>query len=102
MMDQKAIREILRAKTDREIARLLRQSYRVLNLHKRQWTGRFHRERWTEYEIKLLGKMRDEEMSKIFKRSTTAIAAKRESFGISIFQPQRIRWSKREIEMLGK
>ena len=84
---QQAIREILRAKTDREIARMLRQSYRLLNLHKRKPSNISHREPWTEYELKLLGKMRDEEMSKIFTRSTTAIAAKRESLGIPIFAP---------------
>jgi len=37
-----------------------------------------------------------------FRRSVIAVAAKRESFGIPIFAPQRIRWSKREIELLGK
>jgi hypothetical protein len=99
---QRAIREILRAKTDREIARMLRQSYRLLNLHKRKPSNISHREPWTEYELKLLGKMRDEEMSKIFKRTTTAIAAKRESLGIPIFAPEQIRWSTREIELLGK
>lgn len=48
-----AIREIFKANTDREIALPLRQSYRVLNLHKRRWTGRYHREPWTDYELKL-------------------------------------------------
>jgi len=30
------------------------------------------------------------------------VAGKRESLGIIIFAPQRVRWSKREIELLGK
>jgi hypothetical protein len=35
-------------------------------------------------------------------RSVDAVAVKREALGIPIFAPQRIRWSKREIEMLGQ
>jgi len=100
--ERKAIRELIRAKSDREIARLLRQSYRVLNLHRRRPSTISHRERWTDYEIRLLGRIRDEELAKLIRRGVTAVAGKRESLGIAILAPQRIRWSKREIELLGK
>src|SRR5215469_8151988 len=99
---QRAILRILRAKSDREIASLLRQSYRLLNLHTRRRSNWSRRERWTDYELRLLGRMRDEEMAKLFRRNRNAVAAKRESLGISIFAPQRIRWCRREIELLGK
>src|ERR1051326_4726439 len=39
---------------------------------------------------------------KLLRRSVPAVAAKRESLDIPIFAPQRIRWAKREIELLGK
>lgn len=100
--EQKAIRELIRAKSDREIARLLRQSYRLLNLHRRRRSSVLHRERWTEYELRLLGRIRDEELAKLLRRGVAAVAGKRESLGIPIFAPQRIRWSKREVELLGK
>jgi len=32
----------------------------------------------------------------------SVVADKHESLGIPIFGPQRVRWSKREIELLGK
>jgi len=91
-----AIRKILRAKSDREIARLLRQSYRVLNLHRRQRSTISHRERWTDYELRLLGEfgMRN---AKLLRRGVTAVEGKREALGIPVFAPQRIRWSKREL-----
>src|SRR5205823_12479466 len=97
-----AVRELIRAKSDREIARLLRQSYRLLNLHRRRRSTISHRERWTDYELRLLGRIRDEELAKLIRRGVTAVAGKRESLGIPIFAPQRIRWSKREIELLSK
>ena len=99
---QTAVRAILRAKSDREIARLLRRSYRLLNLHRRRRSSWSHRERWTDYELRLLGRMRDEKLARLFRRSVGAVAAKRESRDIPIFAPQRIRWSRREIELLGK
>lgn len=98
--ETKAIREFIRAKSDREIARLLRQSYPLLNLHRRRRSNISDRERWTDYELRLLGRIRDEELAKLLRRGVTAIAGKRESLGIPIFAPQRIRWSKREIELL--
>lgn len=97
-----AVRELIRAKSDREIARLLRQSHRLLNLHRRVRSGRIVREQWTEYELRLLGRIRDERLAKLIHRSAGAIAAKREALEIPIFAPQRIRWSKREIELLGQ
>ena len=99
---QTAVRAILRAKSDREIARLLRRSHRLLNLHRRRRSNRSHRERWTDYELRLLGRIRDKELARLLRRSVTAVAAKRESRDIPIFAPQRIRWSKREIELFGK
>ena len=97
-----AIQKLIRAKSDREIARLLRQSHRLLNLHRRRRSSISHRERWTDYELRLLGRIRDEELAKLIRRGVTAVAGKRESLGIGIFAPQRIRWSKREIELLGE
>jgi hypothetical protein len=97
-----AIQNIIRAKSDREIARILRQSYRLLNLHHRRRSGWSRRERWMDYELRLLGRMRAKEMARLFRRSANAVAAKRESLGIAIFAPQRMRWSRREIELLGK
>src|SRR5258707_9132458 len=98
---QSAIQNPIRAKSDREIARLLRQSHRLLNLHRRRWSTISHRERWTDYEHRLLGRIRDEELARLIRRGVTAVAAKRESLGIRIFAPQCIRWSKLEIELLG-
>src|SRR5207237_5407712 len=86
---------------DLEIARLLRQSHRLLNIHRWRRSSVSHRERWTDYELRLLGRIRDEELAKLLRRGVTAVAGKRKSLGISIFAPQRIRWSKREIELLG-
>jgi hypothetical protein len=97
-----AIKKLIRAKSDREIARLLRKSHRLLNLHRRQGSGVSHSERWTDYELRLVGRIRDEELAKLLRRSPGAVAAKRESLDIPIFMPQRIRWSSREIELLGK
>src|SRR5690348_13824183 len=92
-----AVRQLIRAKSDREIARLLRQSYQLLNLHRRRRSTTSHQVRWTDYELRLLGRIRDEELAKLLRRSPTAIAARRESLDIPIFAPQRIRWSPREI-----
>src|SRR6266496_6836127 len=44
--EREAIRDLIRAKSDREIARLLRKSYRLLNLHRRRRSTVSHRERW--------------------------------------------------------
>src|ERR1700734_3967720 len=100
--EKNAIRELIHAKSEREIARILRQSYQLLNLHRRRRSNISHREQWMDYELRLLGRMRDEELAKWLRRSPGAIAARRESFGITIFAPQRSRWSRREIELLGK
>ena len=54
---QSAIRKLIRAKSDREIARLLRQSHRLRTLHRRRRSCISHRERWTDYELRLLGQM---------------------------------------------
>src|SRR5437867_13085135 len=99
---QSAIRELIRAKSDREIARLLRPSYRLLNLHRRRRSSISHRERWTDYEPRLLGRIRDLELAKLLRRGESAVSGKRESLGIPVFAPQRIRWPKRENELLGK
>ena len=61
-----------------------------------------HREWWTDYEIRLLGRIRDDALAKLVRRSVDAVAAKRESLDIPIFQAKRVGWSKREIELLGK
>jgi hypothetical protein len=97
-----AIQKLIRAKSDREIARLLRKSHRLLNLHCRRRSGGAQSERWTDYELRLVGRIRDEELAKLLRRTPGAVAAKRESLDIPIFSPQRIRWSFREIELLGK
>jgi len=77
-----AIQRLIRAKSDREIARLLRQSHRLLNLHRRRRSSISHRERWTDYELHLLGRIRDDELAKLVRRGVTAVAGKRESLGI--------------------
>jgi len=69
-------------KSDREIARLLRQSHRLLNLRRRHRSGISHRERWTDYELRLLGRILDEELAKLLRRGVSAVAGKRESLGI--------------------
>src|SRR5579859_2938492 len=97
-----AVKQLIRARSDREIARLLRQSYQLLNLHRRRRPTISHRERWTNYELRLLGRIRDEELAKLLRRSRGAIAAKREFMDIPICAPRRIRWSTREIELLVK
>lgn len=97
-----AVRRLIAAKSDREIARLLRQTYRLLNLHQRPRSNISHPKRWMDYELQLLGRMRDEELAQFLRRSSGAVAARREALGIPIFAPQRIRWSRREIELLGK
>ena len=96
-----AIQKLIRAKSDREIALLLRRSYHLLNPHRRR-SNVSHRERWADYELRLVGRIRDEELAKLLRRSPAAVAAKRESIDIPIFMPQRILWSRREIELLGK
>jgi hypothetical protein len=88
-----AIRKLIRAKSDREIARLLRKSYYLLNLHRRR-SNVSHRERWADYEIRLVGRIRDEELAKLLRRTTTAVAAMRESLHLPIFMHQRIHRSK--------
>src|SRR5437660_11376730 len=92
---QSAIRELIRAKSDREIARLLRQSHRLLNLDRRRRSTISHRERWTDYELRLLGRIRDEELAKLLRRGATAVAGKREASGSRIFATRRSLWSKR-------
>jgi hypothetical protein len=95
------IQKLIRAKSDREIALLLRRAYHLLNPHRRR-SNVSHRERWADYELRLVGRIRDEELAKLLRRSPAAIAAKRESLDIPIFMPQRMLWSRREIELLGK
>ena len=85
-----AIQKLIRAKSNREIARLLRNSHRLLNLHCRRRSGVSHSERWTDYELRLVGRIRDEELAKLLRRTPGAVAAKRESLDIPIFMPQRI------------
>jgi hypothetical protein len=97
-----AIQKLIRAKSDREIARLLRKSHRLLKLHCRRRSGASHSEKWTDYELRLVGRIRDEELAKLLRRTPGAVAAKREYLDIPIFMSQRIRWSRREIELLGK
>ena len=75
--ERAAIREIVRAKADREIARLLRRSYRLLNLHRRRRSTISNRERWQNYELRLLGRIRDEELAKLLRRGVGVIAYKR-------------------------
>jgi hypothetical protein len=101
-VQQAAVQRLISAKSDREIARLLRQYHRLLNLHQRPRSNILHREPWANYELGLLGRTRDEELARWLRRSPAAIAAKRESLRFPIFSPQRIFWSKREIELLGK
>jgi len=84
--EREAIRQLIRAKSDREIARLLRQSHRLLNIHRWRRSSVSHRERWTDYELRLLGRIRDEELAKLLRRGVTAVAGKRKSLGISIFR----------------
>jgi hypothetical protein len=64
-----AIQKLIRAKSDREIARLLRKSHRLLNLHCRRRSGGSHSERWTDYELRLVGRIRDEELAKLLLNS---------------------------------
>jgi len=54
---QSAIKMLIRTKSDREIGRLLRKSYNLLNLHRRRRSSVSHRERWTDYELRLLGRI---------------------------------------------
>ena len=91
-----AIRRLIAAKSDREIARLLRQTHRLLNLHERPRSCISLRDRWLDYELQLLGRMRDEELAQFLRRSPAAVAAKRESLGIAIFAPRRTTWSARD------
>jgi len=97
-----AIQKLIRAKSDREIARLLRKSYHLLNPGRRRRSSVSHGTRWSNYELRLLGRIRDEELAKLLRRSPIAVKGRRESLNIPIFAPQRIRWSRREIELLGK
>lgn len=99
---KRAVQMLIRAKSDVEIARLLRKSYSLLKLNRRRRSNISHRELWQDYELRLLGRIRDEELAKLLRRSVAAVAAKRESFDIPIFASQRIFWSPREIELLGK
>ena len=70
-----AIQKLIRAKSDREIALLLRRSYHLLNPHRRR-SNVSHRERWADYELRLVGRIRDEELARLLRRSPSAIAAK--------------------------
>ncbi len=79
---QSAIRELIRAKSDREIACLVRQSHRLLNLHRRRQSSLSHRERWNDCEYGLLGRIRDEELAKLLRRGVSAAPGKRESLGM--------------------
>jgi hypothetical protein len=97
-----AIQKLIRTKSDRELARMLQKSHRLLNLHCRRRSGGSHSERWTDYELRLVGRIRDEELAKFLRRSRGAVAAKREFLDIPIFSLQRIRWSNRETELLGE
>ncbi len=55
-----------------------------------------------DYELKLFGRMRDEELAQFFRRNPGAVAAKCELLGIPIFALRRTAWYPREIELLGK
>src|SRR5439155_24168185 len=90
---QLTICELIRAKSDLEIARLLRQSRRLLNLHRRRRSSISNRERWTDYELRLLGRIRDEELGKLLRRGVSAVGGKRKSLGLPILAPQLVRWS---------
>ena len=71
-------RQLIRAKSDREIVRLLRQFYQLLTLHRRRISTISHRVRWTDYELRLLGHIRDGELAKLLRRSPAFVAAMRE------------------------
>ena len=70
------------AKSGSEITRLPAESHQLLNLHRRKRSTISHRERWTDYEIRLLGRIRDDELAKLVRRSPGAVAGKRESLDI--------------------
>jgi hypothetical protein len=84
-----AIRRLIAAKSDLEIARLLRQTHRLLNLYNRPRSRISHRERWLDCEPQLLGRIWDEDLALFLRRSPGAVAAKRKSLGIPIFAPRR-------------
>lgn len=73
-----AIQKLVRAKSDREIALLLRRSYHLLNPRRRR-SNVSHREQWGNYELRLVGRIRDEELARLLRRSPAVIAAKRDS-----------------------
>ena len=50
------IQKLIRAKSDREIAHLLRRSYHLLNPHRRR-SNVSHRERWADYELRFVGRI---------------------------------------------
>ena len=74
---QLAIQRLIRAKSDREIARLSQGSYHQLNPHRRR-SNVSHRKRWADYERRLVARIRDEELAKLLRRSAAAVAAQRE------------------------
>ncbi|MCW5558409.1 MAG: hypothetical protein KIT22_11335, partial [Verrucomicrobiae bacterium] len=90
---RRAVQKLIEAKSDREIARLLGLSYRLLGLHRRPRSCISHREPWTDYELRLLGRIRDEEFARRFGRGVRAVGAMRRSLGIPVFEPRRMEWS---------
>ena len=91
-----------------ELKRLLRHAYRLPPHAKRR--GRRHRrsgraddsggQEWTMAEIRLLGKVTDQELARATCRTVEAVAAKRRKLGVRC--PTDRTWTREQLSLVGK
>src|SRR5271168_3350577 len=87
-----AIRRYLENKSDRELARILGRLPGGARL-KRRRTGGKALDYWTRDEQKLLGKMPDDEVAKLLKRTLCSVKTKRVKLRISSLVPWFKPWT---------
>src|SRR5216110_712390 len=95
------IASALKARSDSEIARLLRRTHQ-LRARRRTRRAKNVVEWWSEKEIKLLGTRPDEELARFLGRGINTVRYKRERLHIPVFDPAVRAWTRPELRLLGK
>src|SRR5690349_15526607 len=95
------VRDLVRQKSDGEMARLLRRSFQLRRRKRSRHRGTCVA-RWTEAEIQWLGRRPDGELARYLDRSVPAVHTKRCSLKIPCFRPPPKRWTAEALALLGK
>jgi len=90
----------IRDKSDAEVARLLRRSHFAGRTPKLRRAKKLV-EWWDEKELKLLGRMADEDLARQLGRGIRSVRARREKLHIPVFAPAVRAWTRAELRLLG-